>query len=60
MKTNTVMKMNCVECGKRYRIANDEIDNYNIYWIANMKTGFMPKLLCPPCTDKFAKNLKSS
>lgn len=54
MKTDIVMRINCDECGKRYNIKNDELDNYNIYWVPGGKLGFKPKLLCPLCTEKFS------
>ena len=53
MKNNTVMKIKCVECKKKYSISSDELDNYNIYWIPNNSHSaipFIPQLLCPECT----------
>ena len=55
MKKNIVMKINCVECGKRYNIPEDKHDDYNIYWVMGGKLGFTPKLLCPPCTKKWSR-----
>ncbi len=58
MKRNIVMKINCVECGKRYYIADDELDDYNIYWImTDGKLSLCPKLLCPTCTKKWSKKV---
>ena len=58
MKRNIVMKINCVECGKRYCIADDELDDYNIYWVmTDGKLGMVPKLLCPVCTKKWSKKV---
>ena len=49
------MKINCDECGKRHNIAEDKLDDYNIYWVVGGKLGFTPKLLCPTCTKKWSK-----
>lgn len=55
---HTVMKINCDECHKRYNIKDSELDDYNIYWVQGGKMGFTPKLLCPPCTQKWSKKAK--
>jgi len=55
MRRDVVMKINCVECGKRYCLTADEIDDYNIYFTMDDKINLMPKLLCPECTKKWSK-----
>ena len=54
MGKNIVMRINCDECGKRYAIADNELDDYNIYWIGNGHRMPRPKLLCPKCTEFWA------
>ena len=49
------MKIRCDECGDKYAIADDELDNYNIYWIGDGHSMPRPKLLCPICTKRWSK-----
>lgn len=60
MAKETVMRISCSDCGKRYNIKNDELDDYNIYWVQGGKLGFTPKLLCPPCTEKWTLKAKKA
>ena len=54
-RKNIVMKICCDECGDKYAIADDELDDYNIYWVMGGKLRFTPKLLCPLCTKKWSR-----
>ena len=58
MKAGIVMSLNCDDCDKRYSFADNELDDYNIYWVIT-KDGPRPKLLCPVCTDKAVAKLES-
>lgn len=58
MKTGIVMSLNCDDCGEHYNFADNELDDYNIYWIFNGKK-MCPKLLCPICTKKAVSKLES-
>jgi len=58
-KKNIVMRINCDECGTRYNIADDELDDYNIYWVGDGRSIPRPKLLCPSCTKLCAVKLDS-
>ena len=60
MVKDIIMKINCVECGKRHNITNDKLDDYNIYWVKGGKLGFIPKLLCPVCTIKLRREIKNA
>lgn len=58
-KRDIVMRISCDECGKRYAFTNDELNDYNIYWVSGGKRGIgpfnlVPKLLCPTCTKVWA------
>jgi len=52
-----VMKLRCDECGDKYAIAEDELDDYNIYWMGDGRSMPCPKLLCPTCTTKWSKKV---
>lgn len=54
-RRNIVMKICCDECGDKYSIADDELDDYNIYWVADGHSIPRPKLLCPTCTRQWSK-----
>jgi len=59
MKAGCVMCLKCVECGKKYDIADNELDDYNIYWVEiKGKIDFLPRLLCPVCTKIWTQKTK--
>ncbi len=60
MTKEIIMRISCSDCGKRYNIRNDELDNYNIYWVQGGKLDFIPKLLCPLCTRKWTLKAKKN
>jgi len=51
-----VVKCNCQECKKEYKLLSEDLDKYNFYWIMNSQTRkVIPAILCPDCTNKFSK-----
>ena len=58
VKPYVTYRLSCVECGERYAIRNDEIDNYNIYRIMSDDGHCTaPRLLCPRGTAEAVANL---
>ena len=62
MKHDVCMRLRCTDCHKKFDIKDDEIDNYNIFWIwtgeKKILNGYKPQLLCPQCTEKACEGIK--
>lgn len=58
MKTNVVMKIACENCKVQHDITNENIDDFNIYYImGGGNNPFKPHLLCPVCTIENRKEM---
>ena len=58
MRTKPDAVLKC-ECGKKIKVYPDGWDKYNIFWVTSDKHSgypYMPKILCPECTQKWSKN----
>lgn len=57
-KPSICMRLSCEECGVRFDIPEDKMDDFNIYFRGTADgVELTPRLLCPICTDKFVAKL---